>query len=273
MKRFSRYPITSEVLAWIFGLLIIIPLLIVLLNSLKDRAGANLMTLSLPKTFHWNNYLIVIKEGRLLQSFFNSLLISTASVFISTLFSSLASFIISRRKSKFNRGIYYYFLVGLIAPLNMVTVIKTLQVFHLMNSYSGIILLYSSLLIPFSIFLYAGFINTVPQELDEAAIIDGCGPGRLFFNVVFPLLKPVTMTVVVINFMNSWNDFITPLYLLNSSEKWTMTLAIYNFYGQRISDWQLVFADIVLTVLPVLFIYMLGQRYIISGMTAGAVKG
>jgi raffinose/stachyose/melibiose transport system permease protein len=127
--------------------------------------------------------------------------------------------------------------------------------------------------IPFSVFLIYGFIGSIPRELDEAAIIDGCGPIRLFFSVILPLLTPVIVTAVVLNILGTWNEFILPLYYLNSSANWPMTLAVYNFFGQYQSDWSLVSADILLTILPVVLIYLLGQRFILSGLTSGAVKG
>jgi raffinose/stachyose/melibiose transport system permease protein len=273
MKTRTAVSIFLEVLVWLLSLIIIIPLLLVLLSSLKDRAGASLMSLSLPKIFHFENYIQVIKEGSLLRSFVNSLLITTGSVVVSIAASSMASFVLSRNRTKRNNGIYYYFLIGLIAPINMITVIRTLQFIHLMNTYPGIILLYSALLMSFSVFLYYGFVNTVPRELDESAFIDGSSSIDLFLRIVFPLLKPVTFTIMVINFMGAWNNFIIPLYVLNRSNMWPMTLAIYNFYGWRVSEWQLVNADVILTIAPVVLLYIIGQRYIISGMTAGAIKG
>ncbi len=273
MTRRRQVSLFLELLAWILGLVIAIPLLLVLLNSIKDRAGASLMSLSLPNPFHFGNYMTVIKEGNLLRSFLNSLVITSGSVVLSILASSMASFVLSRNRTKIRNGIYYYFLIGLIAPLNMITVIRTLQFIHLMSTYPGIILLYSALLMSFSIFLYYGFVNTVPRELDESALIDGSTSLDLFLKIVFPLLKPVTITIMIINFMGAWNNFIIPLYVLNRSDMWPMTLAIYNFYGRRMAEWQLVNADVVLTVAPVVLLYILGQRYIISGMTAGAIKG
>jgi len=262
-----------EIVLWVISLVILIPFFMVIVNSLKDRTGSNLMNLALPEIVHWKNYLIVIKEGNLIRSFLNSFLIAVSSVFISVTCSSAVAYILARRPTRFNKGLYFYFLIGLVAPLNMVTVIKTLQIFHLINSYPGIILLYSALLTPFSVFLFYGFINSVPQSLEESAVIDGATPLTVFSKIVFPLLKPVSVTVAVLNFMNAWNDFMIPLYVLNRTSKWPMTLAIYNFYGRRESDWHLVFADIVLTILPVLIIYIMGQKYIVSGLTAGSVKG
>lgn len=265
--------IILESVVWITSLVVLVPFCMVLLNSLKDLAGANKMMLSFPEKFHWENYIKVIKEGNLVRSFLNSLLIAVFSVGLSVLGSSLAAYVLSRKKSKFNRGMYYFFLIGLVAPLNMVTVIKSMQFFRIMNTYHGIILLYAALLLPFSIFLYYGFIDSVPRSLDESAFMDGARPFTVYFRILFPLLKPVTVTVGVLNFMNAWNDFMTPLYVLNRSAKWPMTLAIYNFYGRRVSEWNLVFADIVITILPVIILYIVGQKYLVSGMTSGAIKG
>jgi len=122
--------------------------------------------------------------------------------------------------------------------------------------------------------LYA-FIGSIPKEMDEAAVIDGCGPLRMFYSIIIPLMKPGMVTVIILTFMDTWNQFIYPLYLLNDSSKWPMTLSVYNFFGQfsYTMQWNLVSADVVLTSLPVLILYLAGQKYIISGMTIGAVKG
>jgi raffinose/stachyose/melibiose transport system permease protein len=135
------------------------------------------------------------------------------------------------------------------------------------------IILYATLQIPFAVFLIYGFVASIPRELDEAATIDGCGPFQLFFRVVLPLLTPVVVTTAILSFLNTWNDFIMPLYYLNSSANWPMTLAVYNFFGQFKQSWNLVSADILLTILPVLVVYLAGQRFILSGMASGAVKG
>lgn len=165
-----------------------------------------------------------------------------------------------------------FFFMGLIAPVNYVTTLFTLKFLHLQNTYLGIILELAALGIPFLVFLYYGFFDTIPQELDEAAIIDGCTPLQLYFRIIFPLLKPATITGLVLNFLGAWNDFVTPLYLLSDNKKLGMTNSIYNFFGEHFNDWNMVFADIVLTIAPILVIYICCQKYIVSG-TAGAVKG
>lgn len=273
MRRNSIYQIIKEIFVWILSLTILIPVYLIIINSLKTSSEANEMSFKLPHTFQWTNYVEAFQNGNLVHSFFNSLLMASVSAVISILVTAMAAFILVRNKDKWNKLIYNYFFIGLVAPLNYIATIKVLQTVHLQNSYTGIILIFATLGIPFAMFLYYGFIGSVPRELDEAAIIDGCGLGRLFFQVVFPLLKPVTITGFILNFLGAWNDFVTPLYLLNSQEKLGMINSIYNYFGFHFNEWNMIFTIIVLTVLPVLILYILGQRYIISGMVSGSVKG
>ncbi|TDF95222.1 carbohydrate ABC transporter permease [Paenibacillus piri] len=268
-----RFPVVKELLMWLLALLILIPLFLVAINSLKTEAEADLMNLELPKQFMFDNYANVIKTGKMVQAYRNSLIISAGSTLVTSLFSAMGAFVLSRRRTKLNRLIYYYFIIGLIAPVNFIATIKVMQMTQLFNTFHGIILLYSALMIPFTVFLFYGFIQSVPKELDESAMMDGCRSLQLFFRIIFPLLLPVTITCVLINFMNAWNEFILPLYVFNKSDYYPVTLAVYSFYGTFISSWNLVCATIVLTTLPIVLVYIFGQRYLISGMTAGAVKG
>ncbi|HEX2905608.1 MAG TPA: carbohydrate ABC transporter permease [Phototrophicaceae bacterium] len=254
-------------------LLVVIPVYLVVVNSLKDSAGARTMSAALPQSLHFENFNTVIERGKLAQTFQNSMLYATSATVISSILASMAAYVLSRNKSRLNRFVYFFVVMGIAMPMNFFTLTKIMQLTHLINTQVGIIILYAATQIPFNIFLIYGFVDAIPRELDEAAIIDGCGPYRLFFWVIFPLLVPVIVTAGVLSFVGIWNDFLLPLYYLNNSAYWPMTLAVYNFFGQFQQDWNLVSADIVLTVLPVLIIYLLGQRFILSGLTAGAVKG
>jgi len=263
----------KELLVWLLALVVIVPLALVVVNSLKTQTESNLMNLSWPRSLQFGNYGKVIEEGHLLRAFKNSMIISVGAVMLTNLSSAMGAFVLSRRRTKTNKWLYYLFIVGLIAPINYIPTIKVMQTLHIINTYQGIILLYSALMIPFTVFLYYGFVNTVPKELDESAIVDGCGGWKLFYRIHLPLMLPVAVTSLLINFMNAWNEFIIPLYVFNKSTYNPMTLAVYNFYGTFISSWNLVCASIVLTTLPIVIIYIFGQRYIVSGMVAGAVKG
>lgn len=266
--------ICCNLVAWIISLICLIPLILIIFNSLKDSLAASDMTLALP-TFPipWENFSVVIEKGKLATSFLNSCIYSIGSVFLCTIFSAAAAYVLSRNRSKFNKFIYIFIVLGITMPINYVALIKVMSTLQLMDSQLGIILLYCGMQIPFSVFLIHGFVAKIPTDLDEAGIIDGCSPLRLFFSVVFPLLKPALATVVVLTFLNTWNEFASPLYFLGSSTKWPMTLSVYNFFGMYFQDWNLVCADILLTSLPVILVYLLGQKYIVSGMTVGAVKG
>ena len=266
--------ITRNLIAWIFSAICLIPLLLILFNSLKDKKAASQMNLHFPEfPIQWSNFVTVIEKGKLVTSFRNSLIYSVGSVILCVLLAALAAYVLSRNQTKLNKFLYMFLVLGITLPINYVALTKVLQFLHLNNTVVGIILLYTAMQLPFMTFLIHGFVAKVPVELDEAAVIDGCGPVQLFFLIVFPMLKPAIATSSVLTFLNTWNEFVSPLYFLNRSEQWPMTLSVYNFFGMYFKDWNLVCADILLTSLPVLIVYLIGQKYIVSGMTAGAVKG
>ncbi len=248
------------------------PIYLVIVNSVKSSAEASSMSAALPTTLQWSNYATVIERGRLVTAFGNSLLYSSVSTLLGVSIAAMAAYVLSRNRTRFNRAVYYFIIMGIAMPTNFVTLTRVMQVTHLINTQIGMILLYASSLIPFTTFLVYAFVETLPRELDEAAIIDGCSPFRLFVSIIYPLLIPVLITAGVLNFLGIWNDFINPLYYLNNSDYWPMTLAVYNFFGQFSADWNLVSADVVLTIIPVIIVYLLAQRWILSGMVAGAVK-
>ena len=263
-----------NVIAWMITAVCIIPLLLILFNSLKDKNAASYMNLTLPSLpIPWENFTTVIEKGKLATSFLNSLTYSFCSVIICTVFAVMAAYILSRNATRLNKVIYMFIVLGITLPINYVALMRVMIFLHLNNTKLGIILLYAAMQLPFSVFLIHGFVARVPIELDEAAVIDGCGSVRLFIWIVLPLLKPVMATVFVLTFLNTWNEFVSPLYFLSSSDKWPMTLSVYNFFGMYFKDWNLVCADILMTSLPVILVYLFGQKYIVSGMTAGAVKG
>jgi len=262
-----------EIFMLILSLIWILPFLFAVLNSFKNSAEAAKLDFAIPSQWVFKNYYTVFTEGRIFNGLLNSLLITCTSVAIIIFISSLASFVLGRKKTKYIKIIYLFFVVGLIPPPFVITTIKTLQLFHLSGSYIGIILFYSAIYIPFSVFLITGFIKMISRELDEAAIMEGCGPFRLFFQILFPLLKPVIATTVVFCFMFIWNDLAWPIYLLNDSKKWTIPLSVFNFISKYGSRWQLVFADLIIAAVPVLALYFSAQNLVISGLTAGAIKG
>ena len=262
-----------EVIMILITALMMCPLLIMVLGAFKDQVAAARFDLALPDAWHLENFAFVFEKGGVLRSFINSLILTGGATLFGVIFSAMAAFVIARKDSKGSLRMYNYFLLGMIAPLQIITTYAVLKFLHLNGTFPGLIMVYVAINLPFNIFLFCSFIKGIPRELDEAAFVDGCGQGRLFFGIILPLLKPVTATSVVILAMSVWNDFQLPLYLLNTPKKWTLPLTVYNFYGQYYSSWNYVFADCIITAVPILVVYLFAQKYIVAGMTSGAVKG
>lgn len=265
--------VLKEIFFWFLSLIIIVPFLIVIFNAFKTKPEAINMALSLPETWHFENLLTVWEEGNILQSLRNSLIISVTSVMITVFASAMCAYVISRNRTGWNRFIYTYFAMGLMVPVSMVTIVKVLRTVHLYNTLAGSIMVFVALIMPLSVFMYYGFIAGIPKDLDEAAIIDGAGANCIFYQIIFPLLKPATVTVIMINFLNVWNDFSIPLYTLPDPDMAVIVQKVYHFYGTYTASWNLVSVTILFAVFPVLAVYLFGQKYIISGMVAGSVKG
>jgi raffinose/stachyose/melibiose transport system permease protein len=262
-----------NVIAWIVSAVSIIPLLLLVFNSLKSSQAASDMNLKFPWPLGFENYAIVIEKGKLLTSFLNSTLYSGGSVLLCALLAAMAAYVLSRNPTRRNGILYMFMVLGITMPINYVALTKVMIFLQINNTRLGIILLYTAMQLPFAIFLLHGFVARIPVDLDEAAVIDGCGYLRLFGVIILPLLKPALATAMVLTFLNTWNEFVSPLYFLSSTDRWPMTLSVYNFFGMFHKDWNLICADILLTSLPVIIVYLLGQKYIVSGMTSGAVKG
>lgn len=271
IKKWSRN-ITKQVLSIFLTVVIFAPFYLVLVNSFKTKGEAARINIKLPTEWHFENYLKVIDQGKLVQGFTNSMTYAAVATLIAVLLCAMAAFVISRNASRMNKFLYYFMICGLFIPINFVTLSTILQRMQLNDTRLGVIIVYASSMVPFCIFIIRNFVLSVPVEMDEAAVIDGCGPVRLFFEIIVPIMKPILFTAFILQFMGVWSDFMTPLYLTSSSKMWPMNLAVYNFFGKNMSYWNLVFADIVLTCLPVILIYLLGQKFIVSGLTSGAVK-
>lgn len=270
MKKLTSY--VRTLVSLLLSLLVILPFVAILLNSFKTKKEAAEMAISLPTD--WNiadNYAQVLQTG-LLKAFGNSLLVTMLSVTFIILMTALASFVLQRRGTKAMDRLKTFFIIGLILPGQ---IIPTYMICNFLNvrSFLGAAVVLTAANIPLGVFMYMGFLKSIPVSIDEAAIMDGCNSLQLLFRVIFPLLKPMTITLFILNFMNIWNDFGTTIYFLNSPQNYTLTLTIYNFFSTHSSDWNLVFADVVAVSLPVIIVYFSAQRHIMSGMTSGAVKG
>lgn len=261
------------VFMWFCSLSVLLPVVLVILNAFKTPAEADVMSMTLPEKLQWQNFTVVFQEGKVFSSLLNSIIITVCGVVCSAGLGTMAAFALARNRSRLNRWVHKYFMLGLVIPIQLISLIEVLKTFHLYNRYSGLILVYIAIFLPMTVMLSFGAFQSLPREMDEAAVVDGCTPLRLYVKVILPLTKPVITTICVTLFMFIWNDFQYPLYLITDSNKWTLVLGIYGFMGKYSSQWNLVCAHILISSIPVVAVYLFGQKYIVDGMVAGAVKG
>ena len=272
MKKQKVQNVLKHIVCILLCLTVVLPFYMVLINSFKDKGEAARMSLALPTKWVFSNYAEVIKKGNLIQGFANSLLYALVATTLGVVLCAMAAFVMCRNRTKLNTFLYYFVLCGLFFPVNYVTLVRVLSTLNLNDTRVGIVMVFTSAMIPFCVFSIRNFVISIPVELDEAAVIDGAGPLSLFFKIIMPLMKPTLVTCFILQFMTVWSDFLTPLYLSSKSKLFPMTMAVYQFFGKNKSYWNYIFADIVLTCIPVIIVYMIGQKYIVGGMTSGAVK-
>lgn len=221
-----------------------------------------------------DNFTQAWQEGGLGGALVNSVLVTAGSVLIVLAVSSLAAYPLARATAKWSRGMFLLIMLGLVLPFQLAALplYQTMRDLGLLGSVWALILFYSGLQVPFTTFLYVGFMRALPRDFEDAALIDGCRPLEVFRYVVFPMLKPITVTALVLNAIAVWNDFFTPLLYLSGSDQQTVPVALAGFVGQFVSDWNLIFAALVISSVPILAVYFALQRSIINGF-AGGLKG
>ena len=252
-----------------------IPFYYLLVNTFKTAREATVFPLSLPvKSFTLDLYRQALDTINFWSSFRNSILITVVSVVIIISIGSMASYAISRRKNKLTQFLFFYFLIGFMVPVQttLIPLFNLMSFLKLQNSVAGMIVLYSSWC-NFAMFMYQGFLGGVPKDLEEAALIDGANLWKLFWRIVFPLLKPVTTTIVIFDVMWIWNDFMLPYLFLSSSDKFTLIMDVYNGVGQFANNWTVMLCTMVIVLIPITIFYVAMQKHIIAGITSGAVKG
>jgi len=254
----------------------LVPFTFILFMALKDRKEASLRGFTLPTTYHfWDNLVDVIQTRNymLLTAFLNSVILTVTSVTLLVILGAMAGYVLQRHPSKWTGLVNFFVLSGLIIPPAVVPTIWLLQGIGMFKTMPGMIFIEVAYGLSFSVLLFRAFVATIPRELDEAAIIDGAGPLRLFFEIILPLLKPVVSTVIVVQSVGIFNDFTNPLYYLPGNKNVTVQLTLYNFQSQFNTSYNLLFMNILLITIPPLVIFLFFQRQIVAGLTAGAVKG
>jgi raffinose/stachyose/melibiose transport system permease protein len=269
---------------WIVGVVAIlvsvivflVPFAFVLLQAAKDPAEASNMNFALPtKWVFWDNLVAVLQssDGLIVTAFINSIILTVGSVTLMVVLAAMVGYVLQRKRTRWNPVINFFVLAGLIVPPAVVPTIWVLQGLGIFKTLFSGVLVEATFGLSFSILLFRAFVATIPRELDEAAVIDGSGPIRLFFRVILPLLRPVVVTVIVVQAVAVFNDFQNPLYFLPGSENATVQLTLYNFQSQSLSQFNLLFMDILLITIPPLVLYIFFNRQIVAGLTSGAVKG
>ena len=275
-KRRKRNTAILIVVLTVIAVIFIYPVFLMFLNSFKPFGEVVSDPIALPKAPTLENFTYVIKKIHYLQLFMNNVIITVIGIIGIVIFSSLAAYILDRRRNTYTRIVHTLLITPMLIPFQtiMITLLKAMNVIHLDQSRVGLGIQYWGFGIPMATFIFYNFMKTIPKELDESAKIDGASTFRGFISVIFPLLKPVTFTVIVIDVMWIWNDFLLPLLMVNSSNKTkTLVLASYTFVGQMNTKWQYAMTAMVLTVLPSIIVFIFLQKYIVEGVVAGAVKG
>lgn len=253
-----------------------IPLYFMVITAFKTNRELIFTPLSLPDSFLYvENFKEAWRAVDLGSAYVNTFFIATTAVIFRIVFSSMASFTLAKRPSRLHSFLYVLFLTGIMIPLYsiLVPLVQQIKNLGIMNSRIGLVMVYIGTGMPFAIFMLTGFTRSIPNELIEAAVIDGCGVYRLFWTIVFPLMKTSLATLFLLDFLAIWNDFLLPMLTISGESKRTITLAMYNFYGEYGSRLGLAFAGYTIGILPVVILFIVLQRYIVSGIMVGAVKG
>lgn len=257
-------------------ILFMIPFFILVINTFKTTAEFTKMPFELPTTFNFDNYILAIERMDFFNALKNTAIITVSAVVLNTLVSTMTGYLFARKRWKINKIVMVAFLASMVAPFQvyMIPLVRIYGgMFGLSNNLLMVAFIATGLNIPFAVFLYHGFVEGIPEELDEAARIDGCSFTRIYFNVILPLLKPIIITVVVFVALGVWNDFLMSSLFLTKMETRTLAIATQTFLTNHTAEYAPMMAGLLLGIIPVLLFYLAGQKYIIEGVVAGSVKG
>ena len=270
----SKKEIAIMIILLVLRIIFVSPILLLVMNSFKPYKDMIYNFLSLPIPFTMENYAVAIQRMDFFRVFLNSVIVTGLTVFFGVIFSFMAAYGISHIRSKKGKFLYFLFTMGQIIPFHTIMIaLQTMTAeLKLNNKLWVLVCLYIGFHSAFGIFTYVGFLKSIPKELEEAACIDGCGVVRTMVQVIFPLVKPTSITIGVLFFLWTWNDFLMPSLMISDSNKRTLTVMIYMFKSNASSEWNLLIAALTLSIIPIVVLYILAQKYITSGITAGAIK-
>ena len=268
-----RRGVGITIITAIIALIFFFPVLIAIINSFKTKGEIIASAITMPKSPSLDNYRIVIEAADFPKAFLNSCLVTGGGIVLNIMVSTLAGYALARWKSVWADILTLVFLSSMFVPFHtiMIALLQTAKGLHLTGKIYGLILIYCGLQCPIPIFLIKGFVSSVPKELEEAAMIDGCGTLRMFFSITLPMLKPILATVAILNALWIWNDFLLPYLIL--AKPITIPLSQMYFFGQYNQQWNLIMAGFVVSTIPIVIFFLLMQKHIINGIESGAVKG
>lgn len=272
----KRNQIIGDILGLFFTVVIfLIPFYFMFVQSIKTKKEANRLSIAWPTELHFENYIEVVKHGnyQLVTAFKNSGLLTLFTVLGLLLTGAMAGYVIQRRKGKLMTAIQSTIMLGLMIPASILPTIRMLQSMGIYKTMFSMVMIEIALQTPFTIMLYRGFMASIPVDLEEAASIDGCSRWQIFSKIIFPLLKPIQATIIILVGVQTFNDFTNPLYFLPGAANTTVQLTLYNYKGQLANTYNLLFADIIIITVPMLILFLIFNKRIVAGMVAGAVKG
>jgi raffinose/stachyose/melibiose transport system permease protein len=278
MGKFNRFIVGLVIL--LVGIAFLSPVYILIVNSFKNRSELYQNVLAFPSQFNFSNYSQAMQQMNFLVALKNSLIITIVSVIFIVILSSMTAWVLVRHNNRLSKVIFMILVATMIIPFQtlMMPLMQLMneiqQIFHLkmMDTRGGLIYMNIGFHASMTVFLYHGFIKSIPVSLEEAATIDGCSRFGIFWRIVFPMLKPITATVIILNVIGIWNDYLLPSLVLSSENLRTIPLSTFFFFGEFTIQWNLAMAGLVLTIIPVIIFYVLSQKYIIKGIGEGAIK-
>lgn len=277
--------VAGEIIAITLLLMFAFPFYMVIINSAKTSFQITNDPLALPETFmqFFTNVGLILSNDnmRYIASFFNSVIITTLSLLLIGVFSAMAAWVLVRTKTKYSLLIFLFFISGMVIPFQVVMLplvrllelLKNFTGIPFKDTYHGVILAYIGFGAPLSVFMFHGFIKSIPYEIEESATIDGCSKPQLFFRIILPVLKPIFVTMLVLNGMWIWNDYLLPILVIGlGGDVQTLPIAVANLAGTYVKEWDLILTSVLMAALPVVILFLFAQKHIIKGMTSGAIK-
>lgn len=274
LKRKNRN-LGAHTILILWSLIVLLPLWVLLMGSLKNKTEIYQNPFGLPSAWKFSNYSDVMASGDFLIYFKNTLIVVLISLFLVLLLGSLAAYALANWIGNLSRGVFLFFMAGMMLPIKIASIklLEMIKGIGLLDTPWGLIPIYVAMGMPISVFILTDFIRQIPHELTEAALIDGAGRFRIFWQMILPLLRPALATVGIYNLVPFWNDLWFPLIFINSEKSKTLLLGVTRLFGQYQTDWSKVLAVLTLSALPVVILYLLMSRQFIKGLTAGSVKG